>query len=215
MSLRLPPQRPRLLHTFTDLAPAAGQAMTLHYLAHRDERSFDVRIVFVGPPTELFDGLARTGVRLHRLSHPPTDRRALLGELVRLIRTSDADLLHVHGPLDRRIAVAAAAMTRTPVLCHLHADAGLTRAGSAVGARLERRVVAEYLLDEADAARRLAARVPQRVSHMPADAAPAQIAHCFERAYRRILLMDEAPAIRLDPPASADGAPSVLTATKG
>lgn len=215
MSSRLAPQRPRLLHTFTDLAPAAGQAMTRHYLAHRDERSFDVRIVFVGPPTELFDELARTGVRLHGLSHPPGERRALLGELVRLIRASDVDLLHVHGPLDRRLAVAAAALTRTPVLCHLHADTEAGRSTSAVGARLERRVVAEYLLDEADAARRLAALVPQRVSHMPTDADPAHIAHCFERAYRRILVTDEAPALRLDPPAPSDGAPPVLTATKG
>ncbi len=87
-------------------------------------------------------------------------------------------------------------------------------AGSTVGARLERRTVAEYLVDDADAARRLARSVPQRVSYMPPDAEPAQISHCFELAYRRILRLQD-PELRLDPLASSDGAPPVLTATKG
>lgn len=215
ISMRLPSPRPHLLHTFTDLAPTAGQLMTLQYLANRDERCFDVGVVFVGPPVDLFDELARTGVRIARLGHPPTERRALLSDLVRVLRSGDTALLHVHGPLDRSVAVAAAALTRTPVLCHLHGDDAVDRTPSTIGARLERRAVAEYLVDDAGAARRLAARVPQRVSHMPAGATPDQIAHCFERAYRRILAVDDTTLIRLDPPVSAHGAPPVLTATKG
>jgi glycosyltransferase involved in cell wall biosynthesis len=164
-------QRFRILHTLPDLALGGGQVITLRHLTHRDAERFDVGVVYLHPPTELFDAFAETGATLHTLQRSPTARTArtaMVWDLVRLLRRERIDLLHVHGPSDRKLGLTAAWLARVPAVCQIHSEyvhfgpmlpvhpTAAQRARATVTAWLrdgiEARTVKEYVADSSAAA---------------------------------------------------------------
>jgi glycosyltransferase involved in cell wall biosynthesis len=161
-------RRFRILHTLPDLALGGGQVITLRHLTHRDTDRFDVGVVYLRPPTELFDSFAATGAALHTLDRRPTARPAIVWDLVRLLRRERIDLVHVHGPDDRKLGLTAAWLARVPAVCQIHSEyvhlgpklpdhpSVVQRARAVVAAwardGIEARTVKEYVADSSAAA---------------------------------------------------------------
>lgn len=159
--------RTRVVLTLPDLAVGGGQIIVRNYLRARDREHFDVGIVTLRPePADLLAEFAALGARplcLHQRSTSAPDRLRAIRRLATVLRRVEADVVHVHGPDDRKIGIAAAALTGVPVLCHLHSEwrhlgvhveAGASplakargQVAAAVRDALERHTVAAYLAD--------------------------------------------------------------------
>lgn len=116
-------RRRRVLITLPDLALGGGQRIVLNYLAHRNRDEFDVQILTLYPePDEMADEFSAAEVPVLCLNHQPGRRLNGIRRLASLLRAEAIDLVHPHGPADRKLAVPAALVARTPVLCHLHSE---------------------------------------------------------------------------------------------
>jgi glycosyltransferase involved in cell wall biosynthesis len=115
-------RRPRILITLPDLAVGGGQRIVLNYLRHHDRRAFDVRVLTMQPePDDLAGELEAEGVEVISPGLRPGDRGGLR-QLVGLLRSEQVDLLHTHGPSDKRMLLLPALVTGVPVLYHLHSE---------------------------------------------------------------------------------------------
>jgi glycosyltransferase involved in cell wall biosynthesis len=113
----------RVLHLLPDLAIGGGQTIVLNHLRHADRDRYDVRVAV------LEGGGALTGEFTDAMGHSPIDVPfspsrpwASVIPIVRLIRRLGVDLVHVHSDVDRKLGHAAAALTRVPVVGHLHGE---------------------------------------------------------------------------------------------
>ena len=117
-----PRRRPRILITLPDLAVGGGQRIVLNYLRHHDRRTFDVRVLTMQPePDDLVGEFEAAGVEVISPGLGPGDRGGLR-QLVGLLRSEQVDLLHTHGPSDKRMLLLPALLTGVPVLYHLHSE---------------------------------------------------------------------------------------------
>src|SRR4051794_38587285 len=117
-----PRRRPRILITLPDLAVGGGQRIVLNYLRHHDRRAFDVRVLTMQPePHDLAGELEAEGVEVISPGLAAGDRGAFR-QLVSLLRSEEVDLLHTHGPSDKRLLLLPALVTGVPVLYHLHSE---------------------------------------------------------------------------------------------
>lgn len=174
-------RRFRILHTLPDLAMGGGQIITLRHLTHYDAGRFEVGLVTFDPPDELRGAFAATGIPMWRL-RPGRGRFARTIELARLLRRERVDLLHVHGPLDRKVGLAAAWLARIPAVCQIHSEyvhlgpqppVGASaparlraHAVAAVRDRIEAATVAHYVADSEAAAALFRPLVAQPVTAM-------------------------------------------------
>jgi glycosyltransferase involved in cell wall biosynthesis len=114
-------RRVNVLHTLPDLAVAGGQRVVLDLVRRLDPGRFAVTVASLS-------GHGGMGPRFEAVGLPPVilphggslGRAATVGALARLIVARDVDIVHVHGSVELPYAVAAAALTRRPLVRHVH-----------------------------------------------------------------------------------------------
>jgi glycosyltransferase involved in cell wall biosynthesis len=117
-----PRRRPLILITLPDLSLGGGQRIVLNYVRHHDRSAFDVRILtLLAEPDDLAGEFADQGVDVTILRALPGERGALR-RVVGVLRRDRIDLVHTHGPADKRLLLLPALATRVPVLYHLHSE---------------------------------------------------------------------------------------------
>jgi glycosyltransferase involved in cell wall biosynthesis len=116
-------QRHRILITLPDLFLGGGQRIVLNYLNHRDCGTFDVRILTLRcQPDDLRDEFEAAGVSITCLHLEHGLGLGGARELTALLRRDRIELLHPHGPDDRKMVLLPALRARVPVLFHLHSE---------------------------------------------------------------------------------------------
>lgn len=207
-------ERHRILITLPDLFLGGGQRIVLNYLAHRDRETFDVRILTLRPqPDDLRDEFEAAGAPITCLHVERGSAVGGLRELTALLRRDRIDLVHPHGPDDRKLVLLPALTARVPVVFHLHSEwnhrgvhqpelAGPVR--SALGElkgrardRVEDLAVREYLADSQPVADAMAPHVRRPVhamcQSMPFDQLRQAAADHDDRAFREELGIGPGP----------------------
>jgi glycosyltransferase involved in cell wall biosynthesis len=134
--------RVNVLHTLPDLAVAGGQRVVLDLVRRLDPDRFAVTVVSLSGDGGMGPRFEGAGLAPVVLPHGGRlGRAATLGALARLIVDRDIDIVHVHGSVELPYAVAAAALTRRPLVRHVHGlgrrsgDGGLPPPSPPTGAR--------------------------------------------------------------------------------
>ncbi|MEA3214496.1 MAG: hypothetical protein QOJ19_652, partial [Acidimicrobiia bacterium] len=198
-------ERHRILITLPDLFLGGGQRIVLNYLAHRDRETFDVRILTLRPqPDDLRDEFEAAGAPITCLDLDHGSALGGLRELTALLRRDRIDLVHPHGPDDRKLVLVPALTARVPVVFHLHSEwnhrgvhqpelAGPVRSAFAelkgrARDRVENLVVREYLADSQPVADAMAPHVCRPVhamrQSMPFEQLRQAAANHDDRAFR-------------------------------
>ncbi len=206
----------RILLTLPDLALGGGQIIVRSYLQARDQSRFDVRVATLHPePADLLDDFRALGATPVDLHHDQRRRPLTVARLAALLRRDGIDLVHVHGPEDRRVGLAAAAVAAVPALCHLHSEwrhlgthhlTGASRSRRArnrvtatVRDATEHRAVREYLADStpvADAFRPFVSQPVRGMDHtIDAGAFDVAAAAHDDRAWRAQLGLGPGPVV--------------------
>ena len=125
------PRRARARHVCCTSSPTsrsgrADDRAERHPLADRDP--YDIRARHLLPDDEMKPAFLECGVPVTHLGHRPGSGLRTVVRLARLLRRDRIDIVHVHSDLDRKYAQAAAWAARVPVVGHLHAGAGPSRA---------------------------------------------------------------------------------------
>jgi glycosyltransferase involved in cell wall biosynthesis len=110
----------RVLHLLNDLKVGGGQQLVLFLAQHADRRRLQVSVAYVAAHHEMRPLFEAAGVVPTCLHHKSGRGVLTLVRLARLLRSEKIDVLHAHSHLDKRFAYAAAALTRVPVVSHLH-----------------------------------------------------------------------------------------------
>jgi glycosyltransferase involved in cell wall biosynthesis len=127
----------QVLHVLPDLKVGGGQQLVLSLAEHADRRDVQVCVAYMTPDHEMRPRFEEAGVVPRCLNHQSGWRWLLtLVRLVRLIRSEGVDVLHAHSSPDKKLAYAAAALTRTPVVSHLHMPRRYRQQERSIAARL-------------------------------------------------------------------------------
>lgn len=126
--VRLGDGRINVLHTLPDLAVGGGQRLVLDLVSRLDPERFSVTIVS-------WSGAGDMAPRFEAAGLPPVvlgdgerrGRAATLAAFTRLVLAREIDIVHVHGSVERSYATVASALTRRPMVRHVH---GLGRRSS-------------------------------------------------------------------------------------
>lgn len=120
--------RINVLHTLPDLAVGGGQRLVLDLVSRLDPQRFAVTIVSLSGAGGMAPRFEAAGLRPVVLRHGGRlGRAATLAAFTRLVLAREIDIVHVHGNVDRSYATVASALTRRPMVRHVH---GLGRRSS-------------------------------------------------------------------------------------
>jgi glycosyltransferase involved in cell wall biosynthesis len=112
--------RLRVLHLLPDLAIGGGQTIVLNHIREADRDRFEVDVAYLRGPTEFAQAFADAGSTPICLDHVAGHWPRTLRRLVNEVRRLKPDVIHLHTGTDRLYGLAAAALTRTAVVYHLH-----------------------------------------------------------------------------------------------
>jgi glycosyltransferase involved in cell wall biosynthesis len=138
----------QVLHVLPDLKVGGGQQLVLFLAEHTDRRDVQVSVAYMTPDHEMRPLFEKAGVVPRCLNQQSRWRWPLtLVRLVQLMRSERVDVLHAHMS-HRKLAYAAAALTHTPVVSHLHMPRPYREQKQSIAARLRAwiRFRAEHLL---------------------------------------------------------------------
>jgi glycosyltransferase involved in cell wall biosynthesis len=109
-----------VLHLLPDLAIGGGQTIVLNHIREADRDRFEVNVAYMRGPTDLAQAFADAGSTPISLGHVAGHWPRTLRRFVTQVRQLKPDVIHLHTGTDRLYGLAAAVLTRTAVVYHLH-----------------------------------------------------------------------------------------------
>lgn len=126
-----------VLHVLPDLRVGGGQTVVLTLLPYLDRSRYRVTVCYLLPGRDLEGPFREAGLTTVFLDHRGGWRSVrTLRRLVRLVRQGGIDVIHAHSSLDKRYARRAAALSRVPVVYHLHGTRNTGSGSPPVRARI-------------------------------------------------------------------------------